>query len=281
MNGILLINKPQNITSFGVVNKIKQLTRMKVGHSGTLDPNATGLLIILVGSATKLTPFLNQSMKTYEATCLLGKRTDTGDIWGETLEVSEVPKINDTIDSVLKSFVGKSQQKVPKVSAVRLGGKRLYEYHRNKLEVETPMRSITISEIELLAVDETSFTFRATVSSGTYIRTLCEDIAVQLGTIGTMSALNRIKIGTLDLENAVSIEQLTPENWNNHLMSKKEALSGYEMVEVKQLSDIINGKPIVLDSHFDEVVVLHQDEAIAIYERIEKTSTFKIKRGLW
>lgn len=279
MNGILLINKPAGLTSHDVVNKIRRLTHMKVGHSGTLDPQATGLLIVLVGSATKLTPYLNNYTKEYIASCQLGLLTDTQDIWGKTLETSFVPELKGLKD-ILDSFVGDSTQKTPMVSAVRVKGKKLYEYHRENIEIETPTRQIHISEMELLNSNEAEFSFRTVVSSGTYIRTLCVDIAKQLGTIGAMSSLCRSQIGPFRLEDALELNDLTHETVISNLINKKVALSHYEMIDVPDINPVIQGKKLVLETDFDEVVVCFEDEVYAIYQR-EYENTFRSKRGLW
>lgn len=282
MNGVLLINKPTNITSHGVVKHIRQLTKLKVGHTGTLDPQATGVLIIMLGSATKLAPYLNLATKKYVATCQLGQKSDTGDIWGEIIEERKpVDFIKDQLTEILISFLGESYQKTPMVSAAKVKGKKLYEYHREGKVIDTPMRKVEIFNISLLGMDENSFTFEATVSSGTYIRTLCEDIATKLGTIGTMSALNRIGIGDFTIDQCIDLKELSIQNWQEHLISKKDALIGLPYVHVNNPQPIYFGKPMEFKSEHDEVVVLFKDEVLAIYQRDENSNVYKSKRGLW
>lgn len=280
MNSILLINKPTGMTSHDVVSKIKRLTRLKVGHSGTLDPQASGLLIVLLNKATKLTPFLNTKTKTYRATCTLGIMTDTQDIWGEVIEKREIVAI-DKLNEVLESFKGESMQQVPMVSAVRVDGKRLYEYHRENEVVETPIRKIEVFDIRCLNQDQTTFSFEVTVSSGTYIRTLCQDICLRLGTIGTMSALERTAIGDLNLSQAVDLDQLDSVNWLKYTLSIKDVLSHYPMIEVDNKMDVIAGKVVQLDTIENEVILCYLGEVLAVYERIDDSNQFRSKRGLF
>lgn len=280
MNSILLINKPTGMTSHDVVSKIKRLTRLKVGHTGTLDPQASGLLIVLLNKATKLTPFLNTKTKTYRATCTLGIMTDTQDIWGEVIEKREIVAI-DKLNEVLESFKGESMQQVPMVSAVRVDGKRLYEYHRENEVVETPIRKIEVFDIRCLNQDQTTFSFEVTVSSGTYIRTLCQDICLRLGTIGTMSALERTAIGDLNLSQAVDLDQLDSVNWLKYTLSIKDVLSHYPMIEVDNKMDVIAGKVVQLDTIENEVILCYLGEVLAVYERIDDSNQFRSKRGLF
>lgn len=282
MNGVLLINKPTNITSHGVVKHIRQMTKLKVGHTGTLDPQATGVLIVMLGSATKLSPYLNLSTKKYVATCQLGQKTDTGDIWGEVIEERKAIDVTQPqLEEILNSFLGESYQKTPMVSAAKIKGKKLYEYHREGQVIDTPLRKIEVYDISLLSINDNSFTFEATVSSGTYIRTLCEDIATKLETIGTMSALNRVGIGDFTIDQCIDLKDLTYLNWQSHLISKKDALTGLPYVHVNDPQPIFFGKPMEFKSEHDEVVVLFKDEVLAIYQRDENSNVYKSKRGLW
>lgn len=282
MDGILLIDKPPSLTSHGVVKHIRQLTKLKVGHSGTLDPGATGVLIIMLGNATKLSPFLNLETKTYVATCTLGQKTDTGDIWGEVIEEKDQCELNQKLlEEVLAGFLGKSKQQTPMVSAVKVKGKKLYEYHRQNEVIETPERDIEVFDIELLSMEEHQFTFKAVVSSGTYIRTLCEDIAQNLGTVGTMSALRRTRIGHYDISQCVELNDLTFMNWQESLISKKDALKEYPMIEVDSPLPIYHGKPMTLNSTSERVVMTYQNEVLAIYDRVGDSNEYKSKRGLW
>jgi len=279
MNELLLINKPQNMTSFDVVAIVrKNLNIKKVGHSGTLDPNAEGLMILLIDKATKALPFLHLNKKEYIATLKLGIKTSTGDIWGEIIESKSIPDIsNDEIKKVLSSFIGKSIQTPPKVSAISVNGKRLYEYARKDQEVEIPKREIEIFEIECLNIDE-EIHFRVQCSSGTYIRSLCEDIANKLGTVGTMSQLTRTKIEMFSIEDAYTIDQIRNKEFIFTSVSK--ALI-YPKIEIESVMDVKNGKKIRLNSEEEIVLLTHNDEVIALYEKDDEQHTYRCLRGLW
>lgn len=279
MNELLLINKPQNMTSFDVVAIVrKTLNIKKVGHTGTLDPNAEGLMIILIDKATKALPFLHLDKKEYFASLKLGLKTSTGDIWGEVIEQGSVPVLSqETIKNVLNSFLGQSIQTPPKVSAISVNGKRLYEYARNDQEVEIPKREIEIFEIECLSVDD-EIHFRVQCSSGTYIRSLCEDIAVKLGTIGTMSKLTRTKIEMFDVKDAYTIEQIRNKEFK--FTSINEALI-YPKIEIESVIDVKNGKKIRCDSEEDLVLLTYNNEVLAIYEKDDEQHTYRCLRGLW
>jgi len=279
MNKLLLINKPQNMTSFDVVAIVrKNLNIKKVGHSGTLDPNAEGLMILLIDKATKALPFLHLNKKEYIATLKLGIKTSTGDIWGEIIESKSIPDIsNDEIKKVLSSFIGKSIQTPPKVSAISVNGKRLYEYARKDQEVEIPKREIEIFEIECLNIDE-EIHFRVQCSSGTYIRSLCEDIANKLGTVGTMSQLTRTKIEMFSIEDAYTIDQIRNKEFIFTSVSK--ALI-YPKIEIESVMDVKNGKKIRLNSEEEIVLLTHNDEVIALYEKDDEQHTYRCLRGLW
>lgn len=196
MNGILVIDKPAGYTSHDIVSKIrKELNIKKVGHTGTLDPLATGVLPILLGNGTKLSKYLINHDKEYIATIKLGEKTDTGDIEGEIIEQKEVKKNSENeLIKILETCKGKQEQIPPMYSAIKINGKKLYEYARNGEKVEVPPRKIEIYDIKLLEYNEINLKFKVSCSKGTYIRSLCEEIAEKLGTVGTMSALQRTKV---------------------------------------------------------------------------------------
>ena len=190
MDGVLIINKPKGYTSHDIVNIVKkELNITKVGHAGTLDPMATGVLIILLGKATKLSNYLMDHDKEYIATLKLGKRTDTLDSEGQIIEEKEIPALSkENINEVLLSFLGKSKQIPPMYSAIKINGKKLYELARKGEEIERKEREIEIYEIEFIKLKEennkvSEIEFKVNCSKGTYIRTLCEEIAKKLGTI--------------------------------------------------------------------------------------------------
>ena len=189
MDGLILINKQKGFTSHDVVNVIrKKLNTKKVGHTGTLDPNATGVLPILIGKGTKISKYLMEHDKTYIATLKLGEKTDTGDSEGQVIEEKSIPKDlrKEDINDVLQSFLGKQKQLPPMYSAIKINGKKLYEYAREGKEVKIEPRNIEIYKIELLEYQNNKIKFEVECSKGTYIRTLCEDISQKLGTVGYM-----------------------------------------------------------------------------------------------
>ncbi len=233
MDGIILINKGKGCTSHDVVNKVKHIFNEKVGHTGTLDPDATGLLPILIGKGTKLSYYLINHDKEYEVTLKLGERTDTADSEGKVIEKQEVNVerlSEEEISKVLDSFLGKQEQIPPMYSAIKLNGKKLYEYARKNIEVDVKPREIEIYDIKLNKVDEEEklICFTVHCSKGTYIRSLCEDIAQSLGTIGYMKELNRTKVGIFDVKDSTSIEELE-DNKNDEIYIKERIISIEEL----------------------------------------------------
>ncbi len=279
MDGILIVNKGKDFTSFDVVNKLRGiLHERRIGHTGTLDPQATGVLIVLIGKATKAMPYLVTHNKEYVAKLKLGIKTTTGDIWGETIETQEyvIPgKIE--IEDVLSQFLGKSKQLPPMVSAIRVNGKHLYEYARQGREVERTEREIEITEIELLAITD-EISFRVVCSSGTYIRTLCEDIAAKLATIGTMSELVRTKVEHYTLNDAWTLDQISTGNYT--LLPLSTALSHLPFVELDDLSGVMNGVKMKIETNEPMVVCTHQNETLAVYE-LREDGYYHCVRGLW
>ena len=228
MDGIILINKAKNCTSNNVVNKVKHILNEKTGHIGTLDPNATGLLPILVGKGTKLSQYLINHDKEYEVVLKLGIKTDTADLEGKIIEEKEVADNlleKEKVLDVLNGFIGKQKQVPPMYSAIKVNGKKLYEYARKNVQIELEAREIEIYEIKLGTINqkENTITFTVHCSKGTYIRSLCEDIAQRLGTIGYMKELNRTKVGIFNIENSISVEELeqnknNPEELNKYII---------------------------------------------------------------
>lgn len=213
MDGIIIIHKSKNCTSHDIVQKVKRICQQKVGHTGTLDPMATGVLPLLIGKGTLCSKYLINHNKTYDVTLTLGTRTDTADGEGNIIEEKSIPEKTfetENIEKVLTSFLGKQQQIPPMYSAIKINGKKLYEYARKGQIVEVQPRPIEIYEIKLLQIQETKkqIVFRVSCSKGTYMRSLCEDIAKKLNTVGYMSALNRIQVGDFNITDAISIEEL-------------------------------------------------------------------------
>ena len=259
MDGIIIINKEKQFTSNDVVQIVKHTLNEKVGHTGTLDPNATGVLPILIGKGTKISKYLINHDKIYEAVLQLGMKTETGDGEGSILEKIEVS--NDTmeeenVNKVLSSFIGKQSQTPPMYSAIKVDGRKLYDYAREGKKVEIPIRNIEIYNMNLIEISliEKQIKFRVECSKGTYIRTLCEDIAERLGTIGFMKELNRIQVGEFNIEQSVKINELK-ENKNNmeylrnHIISIEKLFEGKEIIKLqeKELEKFLNGVKIGID----------------------------------
>lgn len=276
MNGVLIIDKPKGITSRDVVNSVvKKLHTKKVGHTGTLDPIATGVLVICVGSATKLVDELTCNDKEYIASVELGTNTDTLDNTGKILNEENCVKSREEILEVLNSFKGKYLQEVPIYSAVKINGKKLYEYARENKDVELPKREVEIKGLSLIGEVEyinnkTIFKFRCSVSKGTYIRSLIRDIAKKLNTIGIMIDLRRVKQGKFRIENSISIEEIA----ENKLINVIDVLD-YRNVEITDdiRKQVLNGAIISNIYGSNEVLFTFNSEAIALYKIYDKDKT--------
>lgn len=247
MDGLILINKPKNYTSHDIVNIVrKKLNIKKVGHTGTLDPNATGVLQILIGQATKISKYLVEHKKTYIATLKLGESRDTGDSEGNIINKDLNLKIfnNNEIQQVLISFLGKHKQIPPMYSAIKVKGKKLYEYARNGQEIEIEPRNIEIYNILLKEYNKKDeIVFEVEGSKGTYIRTLCEDIAKKLGTVGYMKELQRTKVNEFEIEYAILLEDLESKNIENDIISIEKIFDNKLKIELssRKLELFLNG----------------------------------------
>ena len=220
MDGIILINKQKNYTSHDVVNKVKKITKSKVGHTGTLDPNATGVLPLLLGNATKISKYLINHDKEYKVLLQLGTKTDTADAEGKIIEEKDVnidSLSEENVKKVLSTFLVKQKQIPPMYSAIKVNGKKLYQYARQGQEVEIKPREIEIYEIKLINLDkkQKQISLVVSCSKGTYIRSLCEDIADRLGTVGFMKELNRTKVGEFNIKDCVTVEEFE-EKYNKN-----------------------------------------------------------------
>lgn len=259
MDGILIINKPKGRTSHDIVAKVKKIVGNKVGHTGTLDPNATGVLPLLIGKGTLCSQYLIEHDKIYEVILKLGIKTDTADSEGSVIEQKEVvPNVLDkgNVLETLKSFIGKQEQIPPMYSAIKINGKKLYEYARKGQEVEVKPRKIEIYKCDLkqFNLDEKEICFTVSCSKGTYIRSLCEDIAKKLGTVGHMKELNRIKVGKFDINQAITVEELEANisnkaYLNEHFISIEKAFSDQKSVNITEnrLKYFINGVKLSFD----------------------------------
>lgn len=264
------------MTSHDVVARLRRILHTtKIGHSGTLDPNATGVLLVLIGKACKALPFLEDTDKEYVATLQLGMRTISDDIWMDPLEEAPIQPIDD-FQGVLDSFRGVQKQVPPMISSVRVNGRKLYEYAREGKEVTRPEREVTIYDIE--ALDASKLMFRVSCSSGTYVRSLCHDIARKTGNLGCMSSLVRTKVGRFSLSQCVTLQDVMEGRFQLHTL--QEVLSHYAPVEYEKPADIYNGKKIILRCEADDVAITHNGSIVAIYQR-EDAEVFRCVRGLW
>ena len=270
MNGVLLVNKEKGVTSRDVVNEVSHILGTKrIGHTGTLDPMATGVLVLCIGSSLKLVESLMDHDKEYIATILLGVETDTLDITGE-VQRKVVPQniTKERVVEVLKKFQGKIKQEVPKYSAIKVGGKKLYEYARAGIEVSLPVHEVEISQIELVGdVVDNTFQIHVSVSKGTYIRSLVRDIGYALGTVAVMTDLVRTRVGKFLLEDAFSISDIKAGSYA--LLEPREVLDlPIIMVDDFLLKKIKNG--CVLPSFFSYDMVFIENsnhELVAIYQQ--------------
>lgn len=280
MNGILIVNKPSGYTSHDVVNVLRKfLHTKKIGHCGTLDPDATGVLVVCVNKATKLVPYLTSNTKEYVATLSIGTATDTYDASGKILETKEyVPVIDTKIKELISSFVGKQIQQPPIYSSIKVNGKKLYEYARNGESVEIPTREVEIFSIDVLHLQDNQVTFKVHCSKGTYIRSLCVDIAKKLGYPGHMHSLQREASGRFSLAQSHTLEQI--EKGDFTLLSIEEALQDYPKYYIEDETIIYHGKQISHDKQ--EIVVVYNTtgQALAIYGPASE-GYLKNIRGLW
>ena len=265
MDGIILINKEKGLTSRDVVNKIsKKLQIKKVGHAGTLDPIATGLLVIGVGKGTKILDLLTLDQKEYIATVSIGFKTDTYDITGNITEENYNYHLDeDKLKNVLDSFKGSYNQEVPRFSAVKIDGKKLYEYARKQIDIELPKRLVTIYKIELLTYNDSEFTFKVLVSKGTYIRSLIHDISLKLNIPMTMKELIRTKSGKFLLENS----NLIDDNYNYIPIDKALDFKIIELEDEILLKKVRNGNKINLPYNDIFITLKFKDDVLAIYKK--------------
>lgn len=271
MNGVLFINKPEGMTSRDVVNfAVKKLGTKKIGHTGTLDPMATGVMVLCVGNATKLVDLLTSNDKEYIAEVTMGIQTDTLDITGQVSEKRKVDIKQEQIEKVINSFVGTYNQEVPLYSAVKVKGKKLYEYAREHKKIDLPRRKVAIKKIELIDYNlkNNRFVFKCLVSKGTYIRSLIRDICTCLNTIGVMSKLERIKQGEFSLNECVNIEEISSER----IINIEDILDIPCLnVDNKLQKKILNGQ--ILSNIYGYDLVGFKDESnhlIAIYKKYDK-----------
>ncbi|MBQ9158217.1 MAG: tRNA pseudouridine(55) synthase TruB [Erysipelotrichaceae bacterium] len=280
MAEVLYVNKPSGISSFDVCFKLRKvLHTKKIGHTGTLDPNATGVMIVLFDKSTKANQFLVTDQKEYETRVLLGIETDTLDIDGNVIGEYkyEVPAEN-TLKEALNAFKGRSVQEVPITSAVSVDGKRLYQYQKEGKEVELPKREIEVFSVELLNIYEDGFSFVSRVSSGTYIRALVRDILASLKLHGTVLSLKRTAVDDVRIEDCDEFNDILEGNYHLHdlydLLSKR-----YEVFEDFDEMDVLNGKKLLIESDQPRLLMAKNHEVLAIYEK--DGDLYRSLRGLW
>lgn len=272
MNGIIVIDKPKDYTSRDIVNIVsKKLNTKKVGHTGTLDPLATGVLVLPIGRALKVSELLTSNTKEYIAEVILGYETDMLDITGTEIKRNIPHVTKEELLKVLKSYIGKYNQEVPLYSAVKVGGRKLYKYARSGIPVTPPSKEVEVYSLELISDlkhinNIVEFTIRCEVSKGTYIRSLIRDIAYSLNTYGTMKNLIRTRQGIFTLKDAYTLKDIEENNYK--LLSIKECLPNIKttVIEEPLLTKVKNG--MVLDKFFKENMSLLLDKEgkeIAIY----------------
>ena len=275
MNGFILINKKKDMTSRDVVNILtKILNTKKIGHTGTLDPFAEGILLVAVNKGLKVVKLLNYKDKEYIAKVRLGIKTDTLDITGNILEEKKEELNKEELIKVLKSFIGEYSYEVPIYSAIKVNGKKLYEYAREGKKVELPIKDSYIYDIKLIDFKDNSFTFSVKVSNGTYIRALVRDISKKLNKLMTLEELTRTKVDNLLIENSYTLEDIKN---NNFKLLKINDLLNYKEVELnRDLEDkVLNGNKIKLDEKEDNILFIKEKEEIAVYTR-EECDIFKV-----
>jgi len=289
INGIINVYKEKGFTSHDVVAKLRGIVKQKkIGHTGTLDPDATGVLPVCLGSATKLCDMLTDKSKEYVATMRLGICTDTQDISGQVLSTKEVSISKEDVMKAVESFLGKYEQIPPMYSALKVNGKKLYELAREGIEIERKARNVEIFEIEILDISLPDITMRVFCSKGTYIRTLCHDIGLKLGCFGTMLTLERTKVAGFLLENAYKlsdIETIVKENRMGDILVKTEEMFECASVHVAPLFEklLLNGNPIYLNQIVErmrigdkeQVKVYAKDKFCAIYQYDESRNMLK------
>ncbi len=280
MDAIYVIDKPKGLTSRDVVNQMGKILGTKhLGHTGTLDPLATGVLVIAVGRATKIIDLLTSTEKEYLAEVKMGLLTDTLDITGNVLEQVEVPSVSFVeLEKTLQSFVGKYEQEVPLYSAVRVQGKRLYEYARENQKVVLPKREVEISKITLLNLQQDTFSFSVRVSKGTYIRSLIRDIGVKLQIPMSMQNLRRLHQGMFSIEEAIPLAQFTKQTPGYSCSEVLQRIYPRETISQELVKKVQNGAKITLPRE-ERYLLLYdeQDHLLALYQKeAEHYRAFKI-----
>ena len=268
MDGILIVNKSEGFTSRDVVNKLSKIfNTKKIGHTGTLDPIAKGVLVVVIGKYTKLCEDLTQTYKEYVATFKLGILTDTLDITGKVIDEKDVTATEEEIRSVIASYKGVYDQEVPIYSSVKINGRKLYEYARNGEEVTLPKREVDIKSIEVLEINKDIIKIKCLVSKGTYIRSLIRDIGESLNTHATMTDLIRTKQGIFDIKDSYTIEDI--ENGNYKLTNIEDVLD-LCVINNEYIKEATNGVKLELDKKNKYILFKSNNEEVALYKKDEE-----------
>lgn len=265
MNGILIVNKSEGFTSRDVVNKLSKIfNTKKIGHTGTLDPIAKGVLVVVIGKYTKLCEDLTQTYKEYVATFKLGILTDTLDITGNIIDEKSCNVSEEEIRSVIASYKGVYDQEVPIYSSVKINGRKLYEYARNEENVVLPKREVDIKNIEVIDINKDMVKIKCLVSKGTYIRSLIRDIGESLNTHATMTDLIRTKQGIFDIKDSYTIEDI--ENGNYKLTNIEDVLD-LCVINNEYIKEATNGVKLELDIKNEYILFKSNNENIALYKK--------------
>lgn len=281
LHGIILLNKPKGISSNLALQKLRHLIQAKkAGHTGNLDPMATGLLPCCFGDATKVAHLLINSDKTYQARCVLGSQTDTGDATGEVIKTSELTSVTDAeIEAACAALTGDIEQVPPMYSALHHQGQRLYDLARQGKTVERPPRPVTVHEFKLLENHPEHIDFEIKVSKGTYIRTLLEDLAKELGTVAHMSALHRIQTGIFDHQGMLSLTDIAAcPDLKGVLLPMESALTEYPVIDLTAAAtqDLIHGKQVSSDCG-DGVYLMHDHLGLFMGVGVVENGTLRVK----
>lgn len=278
MNGLLLINKPEGMTSFDVVRRVKRAaSTKKVGHAGTLDPDATGLLVVAVGQGTRLLRYLEGSTKVYEFDVVFGAQTTTDDHTGEVVGTSDVKPTSGAVEQALTKFVGTISQVPPKYSAVHVDGQRAYDLARKDVDFELKGREVEITSFELLELSEDLAGFRVHCSSGTYVRSLARDLAIELGTLGHTSRIHRTHVQKFKLTEASSLEEVEADA-SSCILPMAEILRGFEtrQLDEAEVVEIGHGRSIESNGCKDgeRVALVRADGGLMGVGRVEGGRVF-------
>ncbi len=287
MKGIVIMDKPMGITSFKALGLIKKAYGTKrVGHTGTLDPDATGVLPILVGNATRAAELIVATDKEYVTTIKLGVKTDTLDLSGNVIEERAVNVTKEDIEKAVLSFVGEIEQIPPMYSAISVDGVRLHDLARQGIEVERAARPVTINEIEIMDISIPFVTLRVSCSKGTYIRTLADDIGEKLGTLGAVSELRRTKTGVFSLSDAHTPEEIA-EDPKGCILNLDTCFMEFNSVtlDAKKSKMVKNGVPIYFDKFIGETLRVYDNEgefiALSRVEEIDGRNCLKMIKGFY